>query len=44
MRGQIQVAADTTPEKLSPVLLNGGIVQFKISLDSLGKIESLPEI
>jgi hypothetical protein len=44
MRGQLQAAADITPVKLPAVPLNGQLVEFKPSLDNLGKGKSLPEI
>jgi len=44
MRGQLQIVIDITPEKLSPVLLNGGLGEFKIYLDNLGKRKYLSEI
>jgi len=44
MHGQLQIVTDITPEKLSPALLNGGLGEFKIYLDNLGKKKFLPEM
>jgi hypothetical protein len=40
MRGQLQAAADITPEKLSAILLNGGLGDFK-SLWTIWEKENL---
>jgi hypothetical protein len=44
MHGQLQAAADITPEKLPPVPLNGELGEFKTYLDNLGERKSLLEI